>query len=88
MYISVEVNFADTVADVKGYYYPPCGKDLSDFVIDGFFIGEDDILSEVSEMFVKQNNGRFVGYLESIEEQLLLQADNYYNSMGDLNCQH
>ena len=96
MHINIEYAFGEATAIVGGWYskskagrdYMPNGdygypEEPSEFDIHSFLVGGDEILETLQEMYVKTRDGKFIPYLESIDDDLCAIADEYYLARGE-----
>ena len=96
--LSFNFPFADTLAEVTGYYYPEQKECLytaqgepgnpyvpSEFEIQSFLVSGVDILEELDRMYVKHpTQGKFVPFLDYIDPILSEIADEEWSKSCDI----
>ncbi len=95
--LTIEFPFSDGTADISGTYTPrqqgrmymPNGdpgeaETFSEFEIESFSLFGDDILPELENFYVKDKQGKYVKYIDSIYDRIMEIADDMYYSESEL----
>lgn len=95
----ITIPFGNTEATITGTYYPGIParmylangdpgypEEYPDFDIETFEVGGEDILEQVSAMFLRTSSGTYVEYLDSILDIILEEAYTQHRDDFEEHC--